>query len=58
MILNRELELLARKIIDTVKSIEKLTEEEKKQVIQRVDELHSYALLELYNTILEYMKPR
>lgn len=52
----RRLQLMAKRIIDLGKDLEKLTEEEKKIVIEKVDEQYSYALVELYNTILEYMK--
>lgn len=38
------------------KDLDKLTEEEKKFVIERVDKLNPIGLVELYNTLREYVE--
>lgn len=46
---------LAKRLADIAKDLDKLTEE-KKFVIERVDKLNPIGLVELYNSILEYME--
>lgn len=54
----RETELLfiAKRLVDFTKDFGKLSEEEKKYVIERADKLYGYGLVELYNALGEYMR--
>lgn len=47
---------IAKRLADITKDIDKLTEEDKKFVIERVDKLNAIGLVELYNALGEYME--
>lgn len=47
---------LAKRLKDASNDLSKLTETEKKQVIERLDSISNKATTELYNTLNEYMK--
>ncbi len=46
---------LAKRLKDIAADLEKLTEEEKKMVIYKLDQFSDTASEELYNTLNEYM---
>lgn len=50
-----ELQFMSKRLVDFTKDFEKLDEEEKKFVIERTDKLFGYGLVDLYNSLLEYM---
>ena len=47
---------IAKRLADVAKDIDKLTEEDKKFVIEGVDKLNPLGLVELYNALGEYME--
>jgi len=51
-----ELQFYAKRLVDFIKDFEKLSEEEKKYVIERADNFYGYGLIELYNALGEYME--
>lgn len=51
-----ELQFYAKRLVDFTKEFEKLNEEEKRYVIERVDNIFGYGLVELYNALGEYME--
>lgn len=51
-----ELQFIAKRLVDFTKDFEKLSDEEKKYVIERVDKLYRYGLVELYNVMGKYME--
>ena len=51
-----ELNFLAKRLGDIAADIEKLSDEDKRFVIEKVDQQKSYVLAELYNALLEYME--
>lgn len=53
---NTELLFLAKRLVDFTKDFEKLSDEEKKIVIEKADKQNGYGLVELYNALLEYME--
>lgn len=53
---NTQLLFIAKRLMDIAEDIEKLSDEDKKFVIERVDEHKPYVLVDLYNALLEYME--
>ena len=47
---------LAKKLVDFTKDFGKLSEKEKKYIIERADKLYGYGLVDLYNSLGEYME--
>lgn len=47
---------LAKRLADISKDLDKLSEDDKKFVIERVDKLSAIGLVELHNALLEYME--
>ena len=47
---------LANRLSDAAKDLDKLSEGDKRFVIERVDKLNRVGLVELYNALLEYME--
>ena len=56
--LDRDTKLLflAKKLVDFTKDFGKLSEKEKKYIIERADKLYGYGLVDLYNSLGEYME--
>lgn len=54
--MDKDILWLAKRLKNISRDIEKLTETEKKQVIERLDSISSKASNELYNALNEYMK--
>ncbi len=54
--MDRDILWLAKRLKDVAADMSKLTETEKKQVIERLDTISSSATFELYNVLNEYMK--
>ena len=46
---------MGKRLADVAADLEKLTEKDKKFVIERLDKLNPIGLVELYNALLEYM---
>lgn len=53
---NTELLFLAKRLVDFTKDFGKLSEDEKKYIIERADKLYGYGLVDLYNSLGEYME--
>lgn len=51
-----ELQFIAKRLVDFTKDFERLSEEQKKYVIERADRLNGYGLVDLYNALGEYME--
>lgn len=51
-----ELQFIAKRLVDFTKDFVKLSEEEKKYVIERADKIYGYGLVDLYNALGEYME--
>ncbi len=51
-----ELQFIAKRLVDFTKDFEKLSEEEKKYVVERADKIYGYGLVEIYNALGEYME--
>lgn len=51
-----KLNFIAKKLTDFTKDLEKLSEEDKKYIIEKADEVHGCGLVDLYNSLGEYMK--
>ncbi len=47
---------IAKRLKDVAADMSKLTETEKREVIERLDSISSSATFELYNVLNEYMK--
>lgn len=47
---------ISKRLSDLAKELNKLSEEEKKFVIEKVDKLNAIGLVGLYNSLLEYME--
>ena len=47
---------IAKRLSDVTKDLDKLSEEDKKFVIERFEKLNPIGLIELYNALLEYME--
>lgn len=47
---------IAKRLSDVAKDLDKLSEEDKRFVIERVDKLNRVGLVELYNALGEYME--
>lgn len=56
--MERDTKLLfvAKKLVDFTKDFGKLSEDEKKYVIERADKLYGYGLVDLFNNLGEYME--
>ncbi|CAK7037005.1 hypothetical protein [Tissierella sp.] len=46
---------IAKRLVDIAKDLDKLGEEDKRFVIERIDKLNPLELVELYNSLGEYM---
>lgn len=47
---------ISKRLVDIAKDLDRLDEEDKKFVIERVDKLNPIGLVELYNALGEYME--
>lgn len=47
---------ISKRLADIAKDLDKLDEEDKKFVIERVDKLNAIGLVQLYNALGEYME--
>ncbi len=55
-IMDKNIMWIAKRLKDVVADMSKLTETEKREVIERLDTISSSATFELYNVLNEYMK--
>lgn len=53
---NTQLLFIAKRLMDISEDIEKLSDEDKRFVIEKIDQQKPYILEELYNALLEYME--
>lgn len=47
---------IAKRLADIAKDLDKLSEQDKKFIIEKVDKLNPIGLVELYNALGEYME--